>query len=113
MTDIMKELHDNIKRRGEKPIFAHEVNVEDAIKIVKVNEKLSRKEGVVILNFFDYPHAIPVSRIALLPSTAKVLGSMLIDISNRMDKELESKEIRIMEAPKKSETTTDFKSYMG
>jgi hypothetical protein len=112
MTDVVKELHANIKRLGEKIVFAHEVNVEDAIKVIKVDEKKSRKEGILIMNFFDYPHAIPVARIALSPSTAKVLGGMLSDISKRMDKELDSKELKMVEC-KKPETTTEHKSYLG
>lgn len=112
MVDIVKDLHANIKRLGKEIIFAHEVNVEDAIKVVKVDEKKSRKEGIMIMNFFDYPHAIPMARIGVTPATAKMLGKMLTDISKRMDKELDSKELKMIEQ-EKPETTIEHKGYLG
>lgn len=79
-----------------KPIFADEASVNANIKInVEKTEKgdIIRKVGKVEILFLDQITRSVVSRVVVDPFTAKVLGKVLINNSDRIIKEIENKEI--------------------
>ncbi|HDH91667.1 MAG TPA: hypothetical protein ENF38_01810 [Candidatus Aenigmarchaeota archaeon] len=103
----LKKIRENILKSELKPLFADEALVMGTIKARKEGETL-KKEGNIRIEFIDMTNLKPISRIVISLSTAKGLIRALQTQVERLERDLESKEL-----PKETQKKEPLLTYIG
>jgi len=111
MEDEMKQILDKLDEMDMQ--FATDAQVLTPVKAFKFKEEdkeVVKKEGHVILSFFNMLSKQPVARIMLNPHSAKVLANLLTSQVQKLEKQLDTDEI-----PEMTEATSTIEkpNYMG